>query len=384
MYDDRRAAVLRQRRAPREVEAIVDNPLMSPEARNLLNHLLSKPPTFQINQRYVIRRGDYGGRDKVRRLFREMTLAGHCTADPERNPDGTFKRGIYLVSDQPRWLAAVDISDRAESHIEGSIAEGNTPDPAPDDQSVGIDNSIINPGTVTGPDHGESPRPATPLKAESRERGSKTDRTRKAERRTGGAPRLPEKEPGSRPARGLAMKGVCSGVGDQTANDRFIEQLKGRLVEAASFPGSRMPNPRKAAGAVPCLIQWRMEGLDFDFDVLPAIVEVCGRVGDPDKQIVSWRYFIGAIRDRREQRVAALKAAERPADPAQIDWWNRLTLYLDDEHHSWPAKWGPRPGEDGCLVPEDVIIKFSLEYSRHLERFPIPGLASTGAGFARR
>src|SRR5262249_55002691 len=78
MYDDRREAVLRQRRASRETEAIVDNPLMSPEARNLLNHLLSKPQTFQINQRYVIRRGDYGGRDKVRRLFREMILAGHC------------------------------------------------------------------------------------------------------------------------------------------------------------------------------------------------------------------------------------------------------------------------------------------------------------------
>jgi len=202
MYDDRRAAVLRQRRASRETEAIVDNALMSPEARNLLNHLLSKPTTFQINQRYVIRRGDYGGRDKVRRLFREMTLAGHCTADPERNPDGTFKRGIYLVSDEPRWLAPVDISDRVENDWEASIAEGNTPDPAPDDQSLGIDNSIDNPDTDTGPGDVEKPV-CQQRQADGCDRSRKSDLTRKAERRVGGAKAsLPQTEPRKGAAKG--------------------------------------------------------------------------------------------------------------------------------------------------------------------------------------
>jgi hypothetical protein len=319
MYDDRREAVLRQRRASRETEAIVDNALMSPEARNLLNHLLSKPSTFQINQRYVIRRGDYGGRDKVRRLFREMTLAGHCTADPERNPDGTFKRGIYLVSDQPRWLAPVDISDRAENDWEASIAEGNTPDPAPDDQSLGIDNSIDNPDTDTGPDDVEKPV-CQPLQADGRDRGRKSDLTRKAERRAGGAKAsLPQTEPRKSAAKGSAMKGLASGEGDRTSDDRYTERLVDQMILAASMPQSRMPNPRKAARSIASLIQWRAERYDFDLDVLPAIADVCSRASDPEKQIVSWHYFTGAIRDRHVSRT---RQAEQPR-PArrQLEGW---------------------------------------------------------------
>jgi hypothetical protein len=322
MYDDRRAAVLRQRRASRETEAIVDNPLMSPEARNLLNHLLSKPQTFQINQRYVIRRGDYGGRDKVRRLFREMILAGHCTADPERNPDGTFKRGIYLVSDQPRWLAPVDISNRAEIDFATSIAEGNTGDPAPDDQSLGIDNSIANPDTDTCRDDVETPRQPATLKAESRDRGSKACVTEKPERRTGGARCLPRKEPGSRPANGSPMKRVAAGGGDPTAKDRYIERLITQLVDVASFPGSRMPHPRKAARVIASLIQWRAEGFDFALDIVPTVADVTSRVGDPDKPIVSWHYFTGAIRDAHARRTRPVVPAPRATAPRrQVEGW---------------------------------------------------------------
>ena len=319
MYDDRREAVLRQRRASRETEAIVDNALMSPEARNLLNHLLSKPSTFQINQRYVIRRGDYGGRDKVRRLFREMTLAGHCTADPERNPDGTFKRGIYLVSDQPRWLAPVDISDRAENDWEASIAEGNTPDPAPDQTSVGIDNSIDNPDTDTGPDDVEKPVAPRP-EADGRDGDRKSHLTREAERRAGGAKaHSPQTEPRKSAANGSPMKGLARGEGDPTSKDRYTERLVDQMVAAGSCPGSRMPNPRKAARSIASLIQWQAEGFDFALDVLPTIADVCSRVSDADKPIVSWHYFTGAIRDAHARRT---RPVSRPKAPLrQLEGW---------------------------------------------------------------
>lgn len=325
MYDDRREAIQRQRRAPREIEAIVNNALMSPEARNLLNHLLSKPVTFQINQRYVIRRGDYGGRDKVRRLFHEMILAGHCTTDPERNPDGTFKRGIYLVSDQPKWLAPVDISEFENSSEDGQIAEGNTADPATANQSLGIDNSIVNPDTDTS--RGDAEKPVSPPepKAESRDRGSNDYMTEKgeAERRAGGAKaHLPGKEPGSRPAKGLALRGAASGAVDQTAKDRYTERLIDQMVDAASVSGSRMPSPRTAARAVASLIQWRALDFDFELDVLPAIADVCSRAGDPDKPIVSWHYFTGAIGDAHKRRTRP--AAPRTSAPRRkVEGWTQ-------------------------------------------------------------
>jgi hypothetical protein len=329
-YTDRREAIDRKRRAPREIEAIVNNSLMSPEARNLLNHLLSLPTRFEINQRYVVGLGDYGGRDRVRRLFREMTLAGHCTADPERNPDGSFKRGIYLVSDEPRWLAPVDISEGSKTDEADQLAEGNTGDPATAHTSPGIDNSIVNPHTDTCPVNPKIPLAPPDRKAESRSRGSKAFVTNQAERRAGGASCLPEKEPGFRPAKGSAMRGVASGAGDQTAKDRYIERRVAQLVDVASFSGSRMPNPRKAAGVMASLIQWQMEGLDFELDVLPAVAEVCGRAGDPDKPIVSWRYFIGAIRDayRRRTRTVA-EPAKREAPRRQIESWTPAGVALN-------------------------------------------------------
>jgi len=327
-YADRREAVDRKRRAPREFEAIVRNQLMSPEARNLLNHLLSLPTTFQIRQHYVVRLGDYGGRDRVRRLFREMILAGHCAIDPQREPDGSFKRGIYLVSDEPRWLAPVDISGESKTAEAPELAEGKSHDPATADPSPGIDNSIVNPDTDTGRAPRKNALAQPDWEAETRSRGSNASRTDKAERRAGGATCSPHEEPGSRPAKGSAVKGGASVGGDPSAKDRYIEQRIAQLVDVASFSGSRMPNPRKAAGVMASLIQWQMEGLDFQLDVLPAIAEVCGRAGDPDKPIVSWRYFIGAIRDARKRRTRADAPPTKPAPRRELEGWTPAGLAL--------------------------------------------------------
>ena len=184
---------------------------------------------------------------------------------------------------------------------------------------VEIDNSIGNPDTDTGSGNVEKPV-CEPLQADGRDRGRKSHLTMEAERRAGGAKSgLPQTEPRRGAAKGLAMKGLASGEGDRTSDDRYTERLIDQMISTASMPGSRMPNPRKAARSIASLIQWQAEGFDFALDALPAIADVCSRVSDADKPIVSWHYFTGAIRDwhvRRTRQASVPRVARR-----QLEGW---------------------------------------------------------------
>ena len=113
-------------------------------------------------------RGDYGGRDRVRRLFREMILAGHCAADPERHPDGTFGAASIWSCGRGAVARACGYLRRVENAEDGQIAEGNTASPATAQPSLGIDNSIVNPDTDTG--RGKAERPVAPATASGRPR----------------------------------------------------------------------------------------------------------------------------------------------------------------------------------------------------------------------
>lgn len=385
-YRDRPIAVDRQKRHAKWAANIIKHSGMPPDSCSLYFELLDLPPTWEINQRYVVNTLQrYGGEKRVRRMFKDIISAGRMRERIFRESDGRFIRGIYEISDEPKWLKqphreAVDISEITEgfeNSKDAEIAEGKACERRAANRRVGIYNSRPNPDSTTGPVDVET-LTSSRLQAESRNCGSKSNLTNEAERRTGGAKAgLPRKEPGSRPAKGSPVKGVSCGAGDETDNDRNTERLKRQLFEVAAFSGSRMPNPRTAAGLVPCLVQWQMEQLDFERDVLPAIADVCGRAGDPDKPIVSWRYFIGAIRDRRAQRIAAVKPARPDNSSDQVDWWHRLTLYINDKRHIWPtAKWGPRPGEENCLIPQQIIREFASKHAHYLERNAVPGLNS--------
>jgi hypothetical protein len=192
------------------------------------------------------------------------------------------------------------------------IAEGKVLERRAADRRPGIRNSIVNPDTDTGRDDVETPA-APGLKADGRERGRKVHSTRETERRVGGAKaRLPQKEPGSRPADGSPVKGRALGEAEQTPKDRNIEQMRERMFDAA---GPAMANPRKAARLMSSLIQWLAQGYDFERDILPAIADVSHRPTKPPGSIISWDYFSGAIRDRH-----AGKAAPKPP-PRQIEGW---------------------------------------------------------------
>src|SRR5262249_229318 len=154
---------------------------------------------------------------------------------------------------QPRWLAPVDISDQVENGLEASIAKGNTPEPAPDHTSLGIDNSIVNPDTETSP--GKEGRPVAPhLRADGRSRGRKAHSTGKPDgRMSGGKAHLPQKEPGSRPADGSPVRDRGSGTAGKTVCDRNNERMRERMFAVC---GPAIANPRKAARLMSSLIQW--------------------------------------------------------------------------------------------------------------------------------
>ena len=324
-FQSRPTAIERRKRPDAWAVDIVKHSGMPADTCALYIELVDLPPTFEINQRYFVNTERYGGEKRVRRMFKDMIDAGRMQERPLRRTDGQFVRGIYEISDEPKWLSgcvveAVDNCpdlDGLQIDQDAHLAEGNVLERRAANGRPGIDNSIVNPDTDTGPSDVEKPI-APELNADGRDRGRKSHLTGKAERRTGGAKsHLPQTEPRKGAAKGSAMRGFASGEGDGTSDDRYTERLVDQMIAAASFPGSRMPNPRKAARSIASLIQWRAEGFDFALDVLTTLADVCSRVCDPDKPIVSWHYFTGAIRDAHARRTRAVSRPKAPLRPVE-------------------------------------------------------------------
>jgi hypothetical protein len=319
-YQGRPTAIQRKKRPDSWAVDIVKHSGMPPDVCALYIELVDLPPTFEINQRYVVNTDRYGGEKRVRRMFKDMIDAGRMRERTLREPDGKFKRGIYEISDEPKWLSTrlaepVDNflrPDDFEIAQDALSAEGKNLERRAADRRPGIRNSIVNPDTDTGRDDVE--KPVTPrLDADGRHRGRKAHVTREAERRVGGAKvRLPEKEPRNGAAKGSPGKGFASGEAEQTPKDRNIERMRERMFAAA---GPAMANPRKAARLMSSLIQWKAQGFDFDRDVLPVIADVSHRPTKPPGSIISWDYFSGAIRDRHGGNAAPAPSSR------QLEGW---------------------------------------------------------------
>jgi len=112
-----------------------------------------------------------------------------------------------------------------------------------------------------------------------------------------------------------------------------------RLIEAASARGPCHPN--LVLGILPIMDLIGL-GFDLESDILPVIREKA------KPEISSWKYFIPAIRQRREERTAA-----KPAPVAQQeDWAGRLKVWRQG---TWAPAWGPKPGERNCRVPPELL-----------------------------
>jgi hypothetical protein len=310
----------------RHAERILDDKRLQPNDVRLVLWMLKQPPTWRFIVKDMASRRLFGSSKKIHASLKRLRTYGYVAIERDGRDGGGTEAGIYLVDAQPReeWmdtsvLGAVDNLDAQNPPKGAPIGEGNIQTGGSCFGLPGRDNSIVNPNTDTGLDDVEKPV-CQPLQADGRSRSRKSYLTGKTERRAGGAKsHLPQTEPRKGAAKGSAMKGLASGEGDRTSDDRYTERLIDQMISVASFPGSRMPNPRKAARSIASLIQWRAGGFDFTLDVLKTIADVCSRVSDPDKPIVSWHYFTGAIRDEHLRRT---RPASRPqAAPRKLEGW---------------------------------------------------------------
>ena len=142
------------------------------------------------------------------------------------------------------------------------------------------------------------------------------------------------------------------GVGDAGEDDRLVRARR-RIVAAY---GNDLP-PDTGYIAV-----WLGQG--FDPDICAAIVEASAQRGKKPKTL---KYFDNAIREAHETRAPApvpKGPPPKPADPQEIPAgrWHEL-LDMRRITGAWnAARYGPPPGDPGCIVPAEVL---SLDLERN-------------------
>jgi len=127
-------------------------------------------------------------------------------------------------------------------------------------------------------------------------------------------------------------------------DDRTLEAA---LREAAGLENDPSPN-LFVVGPVHALIA---EGYDLERHILPVVRSLKAQ----GKRWSNWRYIVPAVRDQNAVTAAPEKAqAPLPADPEKtrrvhLRWAKDFLL-----EGRWSDSWGPRRGEQGCPIPEDV------------------------------
>jgi hypothetical protein len=339
-YADRREAIKRPCRMGDAYERIARNRSMRPAARALLLELLTLPPKWQISVTHIVKRLDYGGRDLVRALLSEIVAAGHGCMAPERYEDGTYKRGIYIVSASPVFGGAVDIGEGEKTSRTGQLGQGQMAQPGPENTSPVIYNSIDNPEDTTCAEPVEIAQSATLTKAETGQGRSKSHVTEKAEPRQGSAKSHHANERRSGAANGSPVKKRAEKSSEKQGHVRIAEQARARLIAAG---GEALADPRCTSGLIDLrqVILWLSLGYDMDRDILSTIAAISGRASMRAGAVKTWKYYDAAIcaahaeRMGRERPRAAPKRGPRldpyaapPPDPDDGGAWQQVKLAL--------------------------------------------------------
>lgn len=85
--------------------AFLQDERISYETRGFIAELLSRPDDWEITVKNLVKSGP-AGRDKIYRMIREAEKFGHMGARQDRHYDGKMLKQRYMVSDDPRLLAA--------------------------------------------------------------------------------------------------------------------------------------------------------------------------------------------------------------------------------------------------------------------------------------
>lgn len=111
---------------------------------------------------------------------------------------------------------------------------------------------------------------------------------------------------------------------------------------------------RAFARDVKTVASLKAEGCDFDRHLLPA-AEQAARSGP--KRSVS--YIAARARELRDAEQAARNAPVLIEPTDMQGWRDRVRVLV--EKGLWHRKNGPRPGDEGCVVPKEILAEFGLE-----------------------
>jgi hypothetical protein len=89
------------------------------------------------------------------------------------------------------------------------------------------------------------------------------------------------------------------------------------------------------------------DGCDGERDVWPTIERIAKGMREPP---ASPLYFRAAILDARDQRLGR----GGPHAAGLLEWEDRLAVYAAEG--AWSSRWGPKPGEAGCLAPQRTAM----------------------------
>ncbi|MGF6157790.1 uncharacterized protein YdaU (DUF1376 family) [Ensifer sp. KUDG1] len=128
-----------------------------------------------------------------------------------------------------------------------------------------------------------------------------------------------------------------------------FDVIQSRLIDAAGHSGIH-PHGAFIVGPIVELIA---SGVDLETDILPVIRSAVARRTRP---VGSWSYFVPAIREAYERRIAAGKGLVQAPQlaTADEDWARRLRFARTKRMWS-VAELGPAPGQPGCRVPAHLL-----------------------------
>jgi hypothetical protein len=331
-YAEQRETVFRVKRTPDTIDRIISDPSISAWAASLLIWMLGRPVRwrFLVSHIVSIRNSDgksrWGCRDKVRRLLTELCEAGYVTVERQGREGGGFEKGIYLVSDQKRWLTPVDISEGEKTAETGQLGASQTETKAPCFAALRIDNSIRDPEDTTCAEPVEIAQIPDPTEAETGQGRSKTRLTEQSEPQqaaakghsTQGSPCEPRNERRSRAANGSPVKERAEKSSDKRGHVRIAEQSRAQLIAAG---GTALSDPRRTPGLtdLQVIIAWLQAGFDMARDIIPTILAISGRATMRPGQVRSWKYYDAAICAAHAERMGLERPRAAPKRGPRLD-----------------------------------------------------------------
>ncbi|SGI69991.1 hypothetical protein [Mycobacterium tuberculosis] len=119
---------------------------LSWEAKGIHAYLMSKPDSWKINVKHLIKQSR-NGRDAVYRIINELIAAGYIVRNQEKGDDGTFKDIEYILHELPTHWEEFEVPKSKKKKKETSPLPEN-----PDTENPDTDNSNTENPNTENPD----------------------------------------------------------------------------------------------------------------------------------------------------------------------------------------------------------------------------------------